>query len=124
MPYSVLVADDEPCILETTRYILESEGYDVLTARDGEEAYALAARRRPRVLLLDVMMPKLNGYEVCRRLRANPETAGAYILIVTAKGQMLDEQQALAAGADGYVRKPFDDEEVLARLERVPELAR
>jgi DNA-binding response OmpR family regulator len=119
MPNTVLVVDDEPSILETTRFILESEGYRVLTARDGDEALDTLQRERPPVVLLDVMLPKRNGFEVCRLIKQDPALSGTFVLILTARGQKADEAMAIEAGADTYMRKPFDDEEILARLEAV-----
>jgi DNA-binding response OmpR family regulator len=119
MPKTLLVVDDEPSILETTRFILECEGYRVLTARDGEEALETLKRERPPFVLLDVMIPKLNGFEVCRQIRQDPELSRTFVLILTARGQKADEAMAMAAGADTYMRKPFDDEEILACIEGV-----
>lgn len=119
MPQTLLVVDDEPSILETTRFILECEGYTVLTARDGEEALATIRRERPPIVLLDVMIPKLNGFEVCRQIRRDPALKETFVLILTARGQKADEAMALEAGADTYMRKPFDDEEILACIEGV-----
>ncbi|MFP5501698.1 MAG: response regulator transcription factor [Candidatus Sericytochromatia bacterium] len=119
MTTSLLVVDDEPSILETTRFILEAEGYRVLTASNGEEALEVLRRERPPLVLLDVMIPKLNGFEVCKRLRQDPAIAGTYVLILTARGQKADEALAIEAGADAYVRKPFDDDEVLRQIEAV-----
>jgi DNA-binding response OmpR family regulator len=118
-PPTVLVVDDEPSILETTRFILESEGYHVLTARDGEEALRVVRVARPPVVLLDVMLPKLDGFVVTRAIKADPELAATFVLVLTARGQKADEAMALEAGADAYMRKPFDDEEILARIEAV-----
>lgn len=119
MPKTLLVVDDEPSILETTRFILECEGYHVLTARDGEEALATIRRERPPIVLLDVMIPKLNGFEVCRQIRQDPDLSRTFVLILTARGQKADEAMAMEAGADTYMRKPFDDEEILACIEGV-----
>lgn len=119
MSKTLLVVDDEPSILETTRFILECEGYHVLTARDGEEALAVLRRERPPIVLLDVMMPKLNGFEVCRQIRLDAAISRTFVLILTARGQKADEALALEAGADTYMRKPFDDEEILACIEGV-----
>lgn len=117
MKRTLLVADDEPSVLETTRFILEAEGYHVLVARNGDDALALARRERPRVLLLDVHMPRRSGLEVCRALRS--EFADALvILILTARGQEEDEQAALSAGADAFIRKPFVEAELLESLEQ------
>lgn len=119
MNRTVLVVDDEPSILETTRFILEAEGLRVLTARDGEEAMRLVREARPAVVLLDVMLPLLNGFDVSRMIKGEPQLSETFVMILTARGQMADEATALAAGADTYMRKPFDDEEILACIEGV-----
>ena len=113
---TVLLVDDEPQILETSAYILAHEGYQVLTARSAEEAMALLERTQPHALLLDVKMPGMSGYELCRLIRGNPTTANMPILVVSALGRPLDRQLALEAGANGFLRKPFDDRELLAML--------
>lgn len=115
----VLIVDDEPSIVETTRFILESEGYHPLVASDGVAAMELVRQERPQVVLLDVMMPKLDGFEVCRMIREEPELKETFVLILTARGQRADEAIALEAGADAYMRKPFDEDEFLARVESV-----
>ncbi len=112
----VLVADDEPALRETAAFILECEGYRVVLASNGEEALAIARRESPRAALIDVNMPKKNGFELCRALRNDPALAGIYVILLTARGQKTDEAEGLAAGADAYLTKPFDDEEILARL--------
>lgn len=119
VPPTVLVVDDEPSILETTRFILEAEGYRVLTARDGEEALRRVRAEHPPVVLLDVMLPKLDGFAVTRAIKADPTLAATFVLVLTARGQKADEALAFEAGADFYMRKPFDDEEILARIEAV-----
>lgn len=115
----VLVADDEPALRETAAFILESEGYRVVLASNGEEALAVARREAPRAALIDVNMPRKNGFDLCRALRADPALAGMYVILLTARGQKTDEAEGLAAGADAYLTKPFDDEEILARLAKV-----
>lgn len=115
----VLVADDEPSLRETASFILECEGYQVVTAANGEEALALIRKLRPRAALLDVNMPKLSGFDVCRAVKGDPELSKTYIILLTARGQRSDETEGLAAGADTYLTKPFDDEEILRRLATV-----
>jgi len=109
----ILVADDEPNIRETISFILEMEGFRVECAEHGEEAWEKILALRPQVALLDAMMPRLDGFSICRRVRAEPATAGVRIVMVTALGQLADRERALAAGADRYVAKPFDEEELL-----------
>lgn len=115
----VLVADDEPALRETAAYILECEGYRVVTATNGEEALSVLRRDRPRAALLDINMPKKDGFAVCREIKADVGLKGTYVILLTARGQKTDEAAGLAAGADAYLTKPFDDEEILKRLAAV-----
>lgn len=116
---TVLVADDEPSIRETAAYILECEGYRVVSAANGEDALAAVRRERPRAVLLDVSMPRKDGFAVCREIKADPALASTYVILLTARGQKSDEAEGLASGADLYLTKPFDDEVILARLDAV-----
>jgi two-component system, OmpR family, alkaline phosphatase synthesis response regulator PhoP len=109
----VVLVDDEANIRETIAFILDAEGVEVATAADGVEGLAAVRRLRPKVVLLDVMMPKMDGYEVCRAIRQDANLIGTYVIILTAKGQRSDELKALEIGADMYLTKPFDDEVVL-----------
>ena len=109
----VVLVDDEPSIRETIAFILDAEGVEVATAADGIEGLAAVRRLKPKVVLLDVMMPRMDGYEVCRAIRQDANLIGTYVIILTAKGQRSDEQKALEIGADLYLSKPFDDEVVL-----------
>lgn len=113
---TVLVADDEPALRETAAFILDCEGYRVVTAANGEEALAVLRRERPRAALLDVNMPRKNGFDVCRAVRADESLRDTYVILLTARGQKADEAEGMAAGADAYLTKPFDDEEILRRL--------
>jgi DNA-binding response OmpR family regulator len=104
---TILVVDDEPPILELVRYTLEDEQIRVLEASDGAQALETALAERPDLILLDVQMPRLDGLEVCRRLRADASLAGTRIVMLTAAGQDADRALGLAAGADEYLTKPF-----------------
>jgi CheY-like chemotaxis protein len=115
----VLVVDDEPNILETLSFVLEMEGFRVATAEDGEEALAQVAALRPPVVVLDAMMPRRDGFDVCRTIKADPGLAGVHVVMLTAMGQKADRERALAAGADHFMTKPFDEEELLALLRRL-----
>jgi DNA-binding response OmpR family regulator len=115
----VLVADDDAEICALVRAQLERAGMDVLTAGDGEEALRLARQHRPRAAVLDVMMPKLNGYQVAERLREDEATRGIGILLLTARAGGRDETYGYEVGADDYVRKPFKGDELRARLRAV-----
>ena len=112
----ILVVDDNPLNVDVLRTRLEAEGYDVATASDGEEALAAVAERAPDLILLDVMMPKVDGLEVCRRLRADPTLPFTPIILVTARSAPADVVAALDAGGDEYVTKPVDHAALLARV--------
>ena len=115
----VLAADDDEDILELITFRLERSGYTVVQARDGEEAWNLAQAHAPDLAVLDVMMPKLDGFELTRRLRAKPETARMPIILLTARAQDADVQQGFEAGADDYLRKPFSPQELRARVQAI-----
>ena len=115
----VLVVDDEPSIRETIGFILEMEGFAVATAEDGEQALARVAALHPPVVVLDAMMPRRDGFDVCRTIKADPGLAGVHVVMLTAMGQKADRERALAAGADHFMTKPFDEEELLALLRRL-----
>lgn len=117
----VLVADDEPNIRETISFILEMEGFQVVLAEDGVSAWEKIVALRPQVVLLDAMMPRLDGFSVCGRVRSEASLAGVRIVMVTALGQRADRERALAAGADRYVPKPFDEEELLRTIHELLE---
>jgi DNA-binding response OmpR family regulator len=115
----LLVADDDEDILQLLSFRLERAGYEIVQARNGADALRLALELRPALAVLDVMMPGLTGYEVTRELRRNEETRAMPIILVTAKAQATDVSQGLAAGADEYVKKPFDARDLEARVERL-----
>jgi DNA-binding response OmpR family regulator len=112
----VLVAEDDEDILALVVFDLEDEGYEVLTARDGQEAVALALERHPDLILLDVAMPGLDGYEVTRRLRADESTRATPVVLLTARAQVKDVIAGFEAGANDYVTKPFRPDELRTRL--------
>ena len=114
--HKVLIADDEPNILISLEFLMKREGHQVLVARDGEEALRLIRSERPALVLLDVMMPRKNGYEVCQAVRADESLAGVKILMLTAKGRDTDVAQGLGVGADGYMTKPFGTQALAARV--------
>jgi len=116
MTHKVLIADDEPNILISLEFLMKREGHQVLLARDGEEALALIRSERPALVLLDVMMPRKNGFEVCQAVRADETLAGVKILMLTAKGRDTDVAQGLGVGADGYMTKPFSTKDLAARV--------
>jgi DNA-binding response OmpR family regulator len=115
----VLAADDDEDILGLVSFRLERAGYTVILARDGEEAFELAVSEQPDLAVLDVMMPKLDGFELTRRLRAEEATSRMPIILLTAKSQEADVQQGFDAGADDYIRKPFSPDELRVRVQAI-----
>ena len=112
----ILVVDDEPDLVDLIEHHLRREQYEVAKAFDGEKALAEARRRPPDLVVLDLMLPGMDGLEVCRRMRADPRTMHVPILMLTAKGEEADAVIGLAQGADDYVRKPFGAKELVARI--------
>ncbi|HYM10227.1 MAG TPA: response regulator [Bryobacterales bacterium] len=112
----VLVCDDELHILESVTYVVREEGYAVVTAEDGEQALRVAQAEKPDLMLLDVMMPKKNGFEVCGALKADPLTHGIYIILLTSMGQERDAEQGYQSGADEYMTKPFSPRSLRKKL--------
>lgn len=112
----VLIVDDEPNILISLEFLMKREGYEVQVARDGEEGLALAGSWRPDVVLLDVMMPRKSGFDVCQAIRADAALADMRIVMLTAKGRDTDVAKGLALGADAYLTKPFSTQELVRRV--------
>lgn len=122
MAGKLLIADDEPHIrmlLEQTLEELEDQGVTLLVAADGEQALALIRSERPEVVFLDVMMPRLNGFDVCAAVKADPALSGVAVVLLTAKGQESDREKGREAGADLYLTKPFDPDELQATALRL-----
>jgi two-component system phosphate regulon response regulator PhoB len=114
-----LVVDDEADLLTLVRYNLERDGFEVGEAMDGEEAMLMIAERRPDIILLDWMLPRLSGIEICRRIRRSAETRNLPIIMLTARGEESDRVRGLDCGADDYVVKPFSPSELTARVRAV-----
>src|SRR5215472_9911467 len=112
----ILVVDDEPVLVETMDYNLKQAGYQVITAADGASALEAARRETPDLIILDIMLPEMDGLEVCRQLRRENNTATTPIMMLTAKGDEIDKVVGLEVGADDYVTKPFGRRELLARV--------
>jgi len=115
--WKVLIAEDEPNIVTSLEFLLRKGGYEVRVARDGEEALRLTESFLPDVILLDVMMPLRNGFEVCRRIRENPALRPVKVLMLTARGRDAEREQGLALGADLYITKPFSTRELMAKVD-------
>jgi DNA-binding response OmpR family regulator len=119
MTKKVLIVDDEPNILISVEFLMRREGFEVLVARDGEEGLARIQADRPDLVVLDVMMPKLDGFEVCKAVRADPTLAGVRILMLTAKGRVAEISKGLSLGADAYIPKPFATRELVAKVKEL-----
>jgi two-component system, OmpR family, response regulator MtrA len=115
----LLVADDDEDILALVQLRLSRSGFEVIVARDGEEALRLAQERHPDLAVLDWMMPKSSGLEVLRAIRANPDTAHIPVVLLTARASETDVQEGLDAGADDYIAKPFSPQELAARVHSI-----
>ncbi len=116
MSERILIADDEPNILISLEYLMKREGYEVHVARDGQEALDVLRREHPRLVLLDVMMPLRNGFEVCQELRADETLKDTLVLMLTAKGRDTDIAKGLGVGADAYMTKPFSTKELVVKV--------
>ena len=116
MAHRILLVDDEKDLLELVKVRLEANGFDVMTARDGLEALEKARGEKPDLVILDVMLPKLNGYEVCTLLKQDPRYQNIPIVLFTAKTQEEDEKTGVGCGANAYVRKPFQPQELLDKI--------
>lgn len=116
MTATILIADDEPNILISLEFLMKREGFTVLLARDGQEALDLLRRERPRLVLLDVMMPKKTGFEVCQEVRQDDALKDVLILMLTAKGRETDVVKGLALGANAYMTKPFSTRELVQKV--------
>ncbi|NMQ18762.1 response regulator [Candidatus Competibacter phosphatis] len=116
MANKILVVDDEPNIVLSLEFLMKQAGFQVRTAADGEAALAAIAAEQPDLVLLDVMMPRKNGYEVCQAIRANPDWQSVRIIMLTAKGREVEREKGLALGADDYITKPFSTQEVVERV--------
>jgi len=116
MAKRVLIADDEPNIVTSLEFLMEQAGMEVRVARDGQEAIDLAESVRPDLILLDVMMPVLNGYEVCQRLKSDPKLRHVRVLILSAKGRDVEVAKGRELGADGYITKPFSTRELVSKV--------
>jgi DNA-binding response OmpR family regulator len=119
MVHKILIVDDEPNIVISLEFLMKKEGFEVAVANDGDEALAKVASFNPDLILLDVMMPKKSGFEVCEALRANPQRNALQIVMLTAKGRDTEVAKGLALGADAYFTKPFSTKELVAKVKEM-----
>ena len=127
MPKEVLIVDDEPGIVVPVQFLMEQQGYTVMIAERGEDALDLIYKYKPDLVLLDIMLPGIDGYEICEIIRLNPNYRDIKIIFLTAKGREVDIAKGLALGADAYITKPFSNYDLVAKvkglLEQIHELA-
>lgn len=119
MSRSVLVVDDEPNIVLSITFLMKQQGYEVRTASNGEEALQALHEKTPDLILLDVMMPKPDGYEVCQQIRATEKWKGIPVIMLTAKGREVEREKGFAMGADDYIIKPFATQELVAKVQAI-----
>jgi len=112
----ILIIDDEPYILRSLSYLLTREGYVTETVNNGEDGLQRVRDLRPAIVFLDIMMPRMDGYEVCEHIRQDPDIEGTYLIMLSAKGQQVDRERGLLGGADEYMTKPFSPREVAQRV--------
>jgi len=115
----ILVVDDEIYIVHILDFSLGIEGYEVMTALDGEQALAKVAQNRPDLIVLDIMMPKLDGYETCKALKQNPATHDIPVILLSAKGRNVDQKIGFEVGADDYITKPFSPRKLVERINAI-----
>jgi two-component system, OmpR family, alkaline phosphatase synthesis response regulator PhoP len=115
----ILVVDDEIYIVHILDFSLGMEGYEVVTALDGEQALEKARAEKPDLIVLDIMMPKLDGYETCKRLKADPETKDVPVILLSAKGRNVDQKVGFEVGADDYITKPFSPRKLVERINAI-----
>jgi two-component system, OmpR family, alkaline phosphatase synthesis response regulator PhoP len=115
----ILIADDEENIVISLEFLMKREGFEVLIATDGERAVEMIRREHPDLVLLDVMMPKKSGFEVCQEIKSDPALRSVRILMLTAKGRETEVAKGLALGADSYVTKPFSTKELVERIRKI-----
>ena len=117
----VLIAEDDPSILISLDYLMRKKGYEVFVARDGKEAWDIAQEQTPDAVLLDVMMPHMDGYEVCEHIESTPKTQNAKVVFLTAKAREEDKEKGYAVGASDYITKPFSTTHIAKRVKELLE---
>ena len=122
MSKKIMIVDDEPNIVLSIEYLMKREGYQVVTANDGQAAMDMLEESDPDLLILDVMMPRKNGFEVCREIRADPSLSGKPILILSAKGREAEIKKGLSLGADAYITKPFSTHDLVDKVNQLLKL--
>ncbi len=121
MPKEILIVDDEPSIVVPVQFLMQQQGYTVLVAEDGHDALDMIYKYQPDLVLLDIMLPGIDGYEVCEIVRLNPKLRNVKIIFLTAKGREVEIAKGMALGADAYITKPFSNAELVAKVKSVLE---
>ena len=121
MPKEILIVDDEPSIVVPIQFLMEQQGYSVLVAENGEDALDVIYKYKPDLILLDIMLPRIDGYEVCEIVRLDPEYRNIKIIFLTAKGREVEIAKGLALGANAYITKPFSNTELVAKVKELLE---
>ena len=119
MPKEILIVDDEPSIVVPIQFLMEQQGYSVLVAENGEDALDVIYKYKPDLILLDIMLPRIDGYEVCEIVRLDPRYRDIKIIFLTAKGREVEIAKGLALGADAYITKPFSNTELIAKVKEL-----
>ena len=124
MPQKILIVDDEPNIVIPLQFLMEQKGYETLVAQSGEEALEMISKEKPDLVLLDIMLPGMDGFEVCEIIRLNPEWRNTRVIFLTAKGRDVDIAKGMVLGADEYITKPFSNQQIIdavTKLLKTPE---
>jgi len=119
MPKEILIVDDEPSIVVPIQFLMEQQGYNVLVAENGEDALDIIYKYKPDLILLDIMLPRIDGYEVCEIVRLDPRYRDIKIIFITAKGREVEIAKGLALGADAYITKPFSNTELVSQVKEL-----
>jgi len=121
MPQKILIVDDEPNIVIPLQFLMEQNGYTTLVAQSGEEALEMISKERPDLILLDIMLPGVDGFEVCEIVRLNPEWRNTRVIFLTAKGRDVDIAKGMVLGADEYITKPFSNQQIIDAVKKLLE---
>ena len=119
MPKEILIVDDEPSIVVPIQFLMEQQGYNVLVAENGEDALDIIYKYKPDLILLDIMLPRIDGFEVCEIVRLNPDYRATKIIFLTAKGREVEIAKGLALGANAYITKPFSNTELVTKVKEL-----
>lgn len=115
----ILVVDDDPYVQRSLSFVFRKEGFEVEVASNGEEALKKTRELKPKIIFLDLMMPKINGFDVCRAIKSDKELYDCYVIILTAKGQEVDKERGLREGANDFITKPFSPKEIVAKVRSI-----